>query len=311
MTRTRAIVYAALTGVEVAYVLRTNLPTLWPPQPCLRSPGIYDVCMLVPPVFPWLWIALATLLLLSAVAILLRKEAGISTGFVGQALLVTPFVRDTVNDVNSFLFTGEGWSGIDPSLRDLALLVLAIAVVIGPAFAVLLLMRVRLTVADRAAARIASLLVSAQLIVLVAVAVIVFRATYQDCLNNGPGTPVIDGVPGCPDYADLDIGSLVATIAPSAGILATVCIGLWRCRPWALAGGFVWELLVVVLLAAMGVALRTDASQNAWYDHFPAWTSPRDLAYALIVVVAAPTLAALLAAFHSSVVLPREASRTS
>lgn len=310
MTRTRAIIYAALTAVEVAYVLWTNLPTLWPSPPCPR-PGIYDVCVLMVPVFPWLWIALATLLLLSAVAILLRKEAGISTGFVGQALLVTPFVRDTFNDVNSFLFTGEGWSGIDPSFRHLAVMVLALAVVIGPAFAVLLLMTVRLTVANGTAARVASLLVTAQLIVLVAVAIIAFRVTYQDCLNNGPGTPVIDGVPGCPDYADLDIGSLVATIVPSAGILAMVCVGLWRCRPWAFAGGFVWQLLLVVVLGAMGVALRTDASQNAWYDHFPPWTSPRELAYALIVIVAAPALAAMLATFHVDVVVPREASRTS
>ena len=307
MTRTRAIAYAALTAVEVAYVLRANLPTLWPPEPC---PGNI-VCVLMPPLFPWLWIALAALLFLSAIAILMRKEAGISTGFVGQALLVIPFVRDTFNDVNSFLFTGEGYSGIDPSFRDLAFMVLALAVVIGPAFAVLLLMRGHVTVADRTAAHVASLLVTAQLIVLVAVAIIVFRATYQDCLNNGPGTPIIDGVPGCPDYADLDIGSLVATIVPSVGIMAMVCLGLWRCRPWALAGGFVWQLLLVVVLGAMGVALRTDASQNAWYDHFPAWTSPRDLAYALIVIVAVPALAALLAAFHSDVVVPREASRTS
>ena len=309
MTRTRAIVYAALTTVEVASVLRTNLPTLWPP-PCPR-PGIYDACILMPPVFPWLWIALAALLLLSAIAILLRKEAGISTGFVSQALLVIPFVRDTVNDVNSFLFTGEGYSGIDPSFRQLGFTVLALAVVIGPAFAVLLLMKARLTVRDRTAARVASLLLAAQLIVLVAVAVIAFRATYQDCLNNGPGTLIIDGVPGCPDYADLDMGSLVASIVPSAGILAMVCVALWRCRPWALAGGFVWQLLLVVVLGAMGVALRTDTSQNAWYDHFPALTSPPDLAYALIVIVAAPALAALLAAFHSDIAVPREASRTS
>lgn len=265
----------------------------------------------MPPVFPWLWMALAALLLLSAVAILLGKEAGISTGFVGQTLLVIPFVRDTVNDVNSFLITGGGYSGIDPSFRHLAFMVLALADVIGPALAVLLLMTLCRTVVDRTAGRVASLLVTAQLIVLVAVAIIVFRATYQDCLNKGPGTPVIDGVPGCPDYADLDIGSLVATTVPSAGILAMVCVGLWRCRPWALAGGFVWQLLLVVLLGAMGVALRTDVSQNAWYDHFPAWTSPRDLAYALMVIVAAPTLAALLAAFDSGVVVPREASRTS
>lgn len=296
MTRPRAIVYTAATSLEVTYVLWSNLPTLWPPQPCMR-PGIYDVCIVVvPPVFPWLWIALAALLVLSAIAILLRKEAGIATGYVGQALLLIPFLRDAVNDVGSFVFTGSGFSGIDPSLRQLAFIVLALAAAIGPAFAALLLMTARVQVVDRRAARIASLLLAAQLVALVAVAFVAFRATYQDCLINAPGTPVIDGVPGCPDFADLDIGSLVATFVPSAGVLLMVCVGVWRCRSWAIAGAFAWQVILAVLLASLGVVLYTDPSQNAWYVHFPVWTSPRDLAYALLLIVSAPTLAGLLTA---------------
>lgn len=296
MSRTRAVAYAAVTSVEVAYVLWSNLPTLWPPQPCSR-PGIYDLCVvLIPPVFPWLWIALAALLLLSAIAILLGKEAGIATGYVGQALLLVPFVRDAVNEVGSFLFTGSGFSGIDPSLRHLAFIVLALAVAMGPGFAALLLMTARVQVADRRAARVASLLLSAQLVALVAVAFVAFRASYQDCLTNAPGTPVIDGVPGCPDFADLDIGSLVGTFVPSAGVLLMVCVGVWRCRPWAIAGALVWQVILAGLLASLGVALWTEPSQNSWYEHFPAWTSPRDLAYALLLIVAAPTVAGLLTA---------------
>lgn len=287
MTRARAVAYAALTSFEVAYVLWANLPMLWPPQPCI------EVCALAAPVYPWLWLALAALLLLSAIAILLGKEAGVATGYVGQALLLIPFIRDGVNDVGSFLFTGNGFSGINPSLRELAFIVLALAVAIGPAFACLLLMTARVQVADRRGARIASLLLTAQLIALAAVAFVVFRVTYQDCLNNAPGTPTIDGVPGCPDFADLDIGSLVGTFVPSGAVLLMVCIGVWRCRSWAFAGAFAWQVILAVVLACLGATLRTDPSQNAWYDHFPVWTSPRDLAYALLLIVAAPTLAAL------------------
>jgi hypothetical protein len=129
----------------------------------------------------------------------------------------------------------------------------------------------------------------------------VFRLTFQDCEHNGPGTPIIDGVPGCPDFADLDVGSVVATIIPSAAVLLLVCVGVWRGREWAISGGIVWQLLLAVSLAAMGVALWTEQSQNAWYDHFPSWTSPRYLAYALMIIVPVPTLAALFAARTSQV----------
>jgi hypothetical protein len=201
-----------------------------------------------------------------------------------------------VYEVGSFLFTGSGYSGVDPSYRDLAFNFLALSVVIGPALALLLLMTMRPAASNRAPARVAAILIGAQLVILVLVAVIVFRATFQDCEHNGPGTPIIDGVPGCPDFADLDVGSVVATIIPSAAVLLLVCVGVWRGRAWAVSGGIVWQLLLAVSLAAMGVALWTEQSQNAWYDHFPTWTSPRYLAYALMIIVPVPALAALLAA---------------
>ena len=78
--------------------------------------------------------------------------------------------------------------------------------------------------------------------------------------------------------------------------LLLVCVGIWRGRAWAVSGGIVWQLLLTISLAAMGVMLRTEPSQNAWYNHFPAWTSPGQLAYALMIIVPVPTLAALLAA---------------
>jgi len=229
-------------------------------------------------------------------AILLRKKAGVPLGFLGQALLLAPFVRDMVYEVGSFLFTGSGYSGVDPSYRDLSFNLLALSVAIGPALALLLLMTMSPATANRTPARIAAILLSAQLVTLIVVAIIVFRLTFQDCEHNGPGTPIIDGVPGCPDFADLDVGRVVAAIVPSAAVLLLVCIGVWRGREWAVSGGIVWQLLLAVSLAAMGVALWTEQSQNAWYDHFPTWTSPRYLAYALTIIVPVPTLAALLAA---------------
>jgi len=179
VTRRLAIAYAGLTAVEVAYVLRTNLPSLWPPPSCDTERSLAP-CVLFQPAFPWPWMALTALLLLSAMAILLRKQVGIASGFVGQALLLAPFVRDMVFEVGSFLFTGSGYSGVDPSYRDLAFNFLALTVVIGPALALLLLMTMRAALSNRAPARIAAILLSVQLVILVLVAVIVFRATFQD-----------------------------------------------------------------------------------------------------------------------------------
>src|SRR6266511_3922293 len=73
ITRPRAIAYAAITAVELAYLLRINLPQLWPPRPSCGYRGLLDMCALDQPPSPWPLIAVAILLLLSAVAVLLRK----------------------------------------------------------------------------------------------------------------------------------------------------------------------------------------------------------------------------------------------
>lgn len=293
MTRLRSAAYAGLAVIEVAYILHRNAPSLWPPS-CIRA--LLDVCIVGPRPFPWVWLCLAVLLVFSAIAILLRRDLGVAAGFVAQALVLAPFIRDVVYDVGSFLSTGTIYSGINPSYRDLAFNVLALAVVVGPAFTLLLLVSTPHPVIARRPARTAAALLAIQLATLLAVAIVVFRATYQDCLDNGPGTPVIDGVPGCPDFADLDIGSLVGTITPAAAVLLAVCAGAWRSRRWAITAGIVWQLLLCVALGAMAVGLWDQQSQNAWYDRFPTWTSPRDVAYALLLIVPVPALAALFSA---------------
>jgi len=189
----------------------------------------------VQPPFPWPWIALATLLLLAAVAVLLRKTFGIAIGFVGQGLFLLPLLRDTLYGVGSFLFTGMGYDGIDPDYRDLAFTFLALAIAVGPAFTLLLVMSSRRAVVQIRATRIAA-------------------------------------------------------------VLLAVALGVWFARDWAVASGIVWQVLLALILATLGTALWNDQSQNAWFDHFPGWTSPRQLAYALMVAVPVPTLAALLAA---------------
>lgn len=292
-TRGRAAAYATFTAVEVAYILHANLPSLVP-DPCRRG-RIDDVCVLFHP-FPWVWLGLAVLLALSAIAVLLRKEAGIATGFVAQGLALAPFVRDLVRDVGAFLFAGSIYSGVDTDYRDLAFILLAFAIAFGPALTCLFLMSTPTSSIDGRAARVAAILLGAQVTVLILAAVVVFRATFRDCEHGGLGTVVIDGVPGCPDYADLDIGSVIATVVPSAAVLTAVCAGAWFGRSWAVAGGIVWQILLGVALAAIGAAVWSEPSQNAWYDVFPSWTSPRYFAYALLIAVPVPTLAALLAA---------------
>src|SRR5690349_23421825 len=115
MTRTRVVAYTALTAVEVTWNLHANLPSLYPALPC--PPRSECVVALSSP-FPWLWLAMAALLVASAIAIVLRKEAGVATGFLAQLLTLAPFVRDIANRVGSFLFTGLGYSGVDPDFRD-------------------------------------------------------------------------------------------------------------------------------------------------------------------------------------------------
>ncbi len=301
ITRPPAIAYAAITAVELAYLLRMNLPQLWAPQPSCGLRGINDVCVLVQPPFPWPWIALATLLLVAAVAVLLRKTFGIAIGFLGQGLFLLPLLRDTLYGVGSFLFTGMGYDGIDPDYRDLAFTFLALAIAVGPAFTLLLVMSSRRAVIHIRATRIAAVLLGAQLSILVIAAVVVFRATLHSCEFYGDNPPTADGVPWCTPAAQIDLSPVLITILPTAAVLLAVVVSVWLARDWAVAGGIVWQVLLALILATLGVALWNDQSQNAWFDHFPGWTSPRQLAYALMVAVPMPTLAALLAARTSRV----------
>ena len=293
MTRIRAVGYAAATAMEVGYLLHVGLPTLLPPAPC--GERLLAVCVLVNP-FPWPWIALTLLLLFSAVGIILRKRVGVPAGFLAQSLFLLPFVRDAVNAVGSFLFTGSGYDAVDPDYRNLALVVLVLALAVGPAFTFLLQMSWRQVTPNPRMARAGAALLVVQLSILVVVAVVVFRATLHDCEFYGANPPMADGEPWCTPFAELDLTPYLALVAPSFAVLLTVSVGLWQGRHWAIAGGTVWQLLLAVVLASMGLALWTEPSQNAWYDHFPAWTSPRQLAYALIFVFPVPALATLLAA---------------
>src|SRR6266567_5494030 len=250
VTRGRAAAYAAFTAVEVAYVLHANLPSLFP-DPCRRL-DLLAACILFRP-FPWLWLGVALLLVLSAIAILLRKEAGIATAFVAQGLALVPFIRDLVLDVGRFLFTGSFYSGVDTDYRDLAFIALALAVAIGPALTVLFLMSSRSAPVNPRAAHVAAILLGIQVAVLIVAAVVVFRATFKDCEHGGSGTVFSDGVAGCPDYADLDVGSVIATVVPTGAVLIAVCVGVWYGRSPAIAGGIVWQVLLAVALAALGV----------------------------------------------------------
>lgn len=296
MTRSRAIAYAAIAGAEVAYLLRLNLPLLWPPTPSCARPGLDDMCIFVHPPSSWPWIALTALLFSSAVAILLRKRIGLALGFAGQTLVFLPLLRDIVNLVGGFLFTGSGYDAIDPDYRDLAARLFVLAIAIGPALTLLLLMSIRRATICVRPARVGAALLGAQLASLAVVAVVVFRATVHDCEFYGGNPPTADGMPWCTPAAQIDLSPILATIVPTAAVLLGVAAGVWLARDWAVAGGIVWQVLLAVILAAMGVALWTEQSQNAWYDHFPAWTSPRQLACLLMIAVTVPTLSALLAA---------------
>lgn len=277
-----------MSAFEIAYLLHVNLPALVPPPPC--DERRLDVCVLVHP-FPWPWIALTALLITGAVAIILRRRIAIPAAIVGQALFLLPFVRDTVYAVGSFLFTGHGYDAVDPDFQDLAFIILVLSVAIGPALTFLLQMTSRPAAPDRRPARVAAIL-----LILCVVAGVVLHATLHDCEFYGGNPPMADGQPWCTPFAQVDFTPLLVVMTPSLAMLLVVCAGLWRARTWATAGGIVWQLLLATMLAAVGVALWNEQSQNAWYDHFPSWTSPRQLAYVLMFVFPVPTLAALLAA---------------
>jgi hypothetical protein len=173
---------------------------------------------------------------------------------------------------------------------------LALAIAVGPAFTLLLVMSSRRAVIHVRATRVALVLLGAQLSILAVAVVVVFRATVHDCEFYGANPPMADGVPWCTPAAQLDLSPVLITILPTAAVLLAVAVGVWLARDWAVAGGIVWQVLLALILATLGVALWNEQSQNAWFDRFPGWTSPRQLAYALMVAVPMPTLAALLAA---------------
>jgi hypothetical protein len=299
MRRGSAVAVAAILAVELAYILLTTLPELGP------SPGCYprslDACVQHP--LPWLWMGFATLLFLNAVALLLRKRLGIALGFLTQAVILIGLARNLSLEVGWSLSEGTGWSGIASWYPDLLFTILALCAAVGPAFTLLAMMITTPAAANLRVARVATLLLGSQLVALVAAALISFPAAFHGCDYTGPGGVIIPDSPGsCPDFANLDFGRLFVMGIPSALILLLVCIGVWFGRNWALLAGIVWQATLALVLIVLGATLWDETSQNYWYERFPVGTSPRWLAYGLLLVVAAPTLAALFAARPGSVV---------
>lgn len=293
MRRGSVVTVAAILAAELAYVLLTTLPELGPSPGCY--PGSVDVCVQDP--LPWLWMGFATLLFLNAVALLLRKRLGIALGFLTQAVILVGLARNLSLEVGWSLSEGSGWSGIASWFPDLLFTILALCAAVGPAFTLLAMMVTRPAAAGRRIARVAALLLGAQLVALIAAALISFPAAFHGCDYTGPGGVIIPDFPGsCPDFANLDFGRLFVLGIPSALILLLVCIGVWFGRNWALVAGIVWQLMLVMVLIVLSTTLWDEPSQNYWYERFPIGTSPRYVADALLLVVAAPTLAALFAA---------------
>jgi hypothetical protein len=254
-----------------------------------------DVCVLWRP-FPWLWIGFAALLFVTATVLLLRRKLGIALGFLTQAVLLLGLARNLSQAVGWSLSEGSQWSGIASWFPDLLFTVFAYCAAVGPALMLLALMVTTPAAANPRLARVAALLVAAQVVGLVAAALISFPAAFRGCDYSGPGAIVIADSPGtCADFADLDFGRLFAMAIPSASILLLVCIGVWFCRNWALWAAIVWQTALAVSLVVVGATLWDQTSQNYWYEQFPLWLSPRYLAAALIFVAPAPALAALLA----------------
>jgi len=293
MKRGPSIAATGIVGIELAYIVHANLPYLVPSPGCY--PGSVDVCVYFNPV-PWLWIGFATLLFLSAVALLLRKRLGIALGLLTQTALLLVLAHNLSQEIGWSLSESSMWSGIDSWYPDLLFTVLALCVAVGPALTLMAMIIATPAAANRRLARVAALLLGSQLVGLVAAALISFPAAFRGCDYTGPGAIIIADSPGtCPDFADLDFGRLFAMAIPSAGILMLVCVGVWFGRSWALWAGIVWQAALAACLLVMGATLWDQTSQNYWYEWFPLWLSPRYLADALVFVAPVPALAALLA----------------
>src|SRR6476469_3072092 len=95
MRRGPSVAVAGFLVVELAYILYATAPDLNPSPGCY--PGSVDVCVLRP--FPWLWMGLATLLLLNAAAVLLRTRLSITLGFLTQAILLLGLARNMSQEI--------------------------------------------------------------------------------------------------------------------------------------------------------------------------------------------------------------------
>jgi hypothetical protein len=293
MRRGPSVAVAGILVVELAYILHATAPDLGPPPGCY--PGSVDACLPSNPL-PWLWVGLATVLFLNAVTLLLRKRLGIALGFLTQAVMLVGLARNLSQEIGWSLSDSSSWSGIDSWYPDLLFTVLALCVAAGPAITLLAMMITMPAAANRRPARVAAFLLGAQLVALLAAALISFPAAFRGCDYTGPDAIIIADSPGtCPDFAELDFGRLFAMAIPSVGILLLVCVGVWFGRNWALWAGIVWQTALAVALIVLGTTLWDQTSQNHWYEWFPLWLSPRYLADLLILVAPVPALAALLA----------------
>ena len=308
MRRGPSVAVAGILLVELAYVLHATAPELGPAPGC--HPHSVDVCLIRP--LPWLWIGLALLLFLDAMALLLRKRFGIALGFMTQAVLLVGLARNLTQDVGWSRSEGSQWSGIASWYPNLLFSILALSAAVGPALTLLIVMVTQPTAARPTLARVAALLLGAQVAVLIAAGLISFPAAFRGCDYTGPGAIIVADSPGtCPDFADLDFGRLFAMAIPSACILLLVSVGVWSGRNWAVWAGIVWQIALTVSLIALGATMWDQSGQNYWYERFPLWLSPRYLADMLILVVPIPALAALVAARRSTFAPSVAGSRSS
>ena len=249
-----------------------------------------------PDPFQWLWIGLATLLFLNAVALLLRTRLGIVLGFLTQAVLLVGLARNLSQEIGWSLSEGTSWSGIASWYPDLLFSILALCISVGPALTLLAIMATTPAAANPRSARVAALLLGTQLAVVISAGLIAFPAAFRGCDYTGPGAVIVGDSPGtCPDFANLDFGILFAMAIPAATILLVVCVGAWFGRHWALSAGIVWQATLAVVLIVLSATLWDDTNQNYWYESFPLWLSPRYVADLLIFLAPVPALAALLA----------------
>jgi len=292
MKRGPAVAVAAILAVELAYILWTTLPEFVPQPGCILC---MDAFVMSP--LPWLWMGFAVLLFLNAAAVLLRKRFAIVLGFLTQTVILVGLARNLSQEIGWSLSEGTSWSGLASWYPDLLFTVFALCAVVGPAITLLVVMITTVTTPNFRFARVAALLLGGQLVALVSAALMSFPAAFRGCDYTGPGAIIVGDSPGsCPDFANLDFGRLFVLAIPSATILLLVCIGVWRGRDRALSAGIVWQAILALVLIVMGATLWDEPNQNYWYERFPIGTSPRFVADALLLVVVAPTLAALFAA---------------